>query len=155
MNLKPVNILLADDDADDRLIFEKALKGLTVITSLSTVDDGEKLMTVLQNVNELPDVVFIDFNMPCKNGMECLKEIKKNKNLKHIPIIIYSTSFEKVVVDLLFENGAQYFIRKVAEFSIFKKTIQQVLILAIQVNSSRPTREHFVYIVKENFIEVL
>lgn len=150
MNLKHVNILLADDDADDCLIFERALKGFPLITHLVTVNDGEKLMKLLQNTNELPHVLFLDFNIPCKNGLECLKEIKQNNDLKHLPVIMYSTSFENVVVDLLFESGAHYLIRKLAQFSIFKKTIRQALTLVTEENSSLPAREHFVLIIKDN-----
>lgn len=107
-------------------------------------------MKHLLNTNELPDVVFLDFNMPCKNGLECLKEIKHNKNLNHLPVIMYSTSAEKVIVDLLFENGAHYFICKFTPFSTFKKTIQQALTLVTQNNSLPATREYFVLIIENN-----
>lgn len=151
MNLKHVNILLADDDADDCHIFEQALKDFPAITNLTTIDNGEKLMKHLLNTSALPDVVFLDFNMPCKNGLECLKEIKHNKNLKHLPVILYSTSAEKVIVDLLFDNGAHYFIRKFAQFSTFKKTIQQALTLVTQNNNLTAKREHFMLITENNF----
>ncbi len=150
MNLKHINILLADDDDDDRLIFERALKDFPAITNLITVNNGEQLMKLLQNTNELPHVLFLDFNMPCKNGLECLIEIKQNKNLKDLPVIMYSTSFENEVADQLFENGAHYFIRKIAQFSIFKKTIQHALTQVTQENNLPPTREHFVLIIQNN-----
>lgn len=150
MNLGHINILLADDDADDRLIFEKALKGFLITTNLTTVDDGEKLINLLQNSKELPHVVFLDFNMPCKNGLECLKEIKQNTNLKHLPVIVYSTSFENGVIDELFENGAQFFIRKLADFSIFKNAIHEALFLVAQGDNPIPTREEFVLTTKNN-----
>lgn len=155
MDLKHVNILLADDDADDCLIFERALKGFPLSTNLVTVNDGEKLMKLLENTNELPHVLFIDFNMPCKNGLECLKEIKQNTNLKHLPVIMYSTSFEKEVIDQLFESGAHYFIRKLAQFSIFKETIHQALTLVTQENSSPPSRENFVLIIKDKLAKAV
>ena len=148
--MKHLNILLADDDADDCQIFEQALKGFSAVTNLTTVDDGEKLMKYLLNTNELPDVVFLDFNMPCKNGLECLKEIKQNKSLKQLPVIMYSTSAEKVIVDLLFENGAHCFIQKLAQFFTFKKTIHQALIFVTQENSSPTTRERFM-LTENNF----
>jgi len=145
MNLKHLNILLADDDTDDCIFFKEALGELMLSTNLTTVNDGEQLMQLLTNeTNELPHILFLDLNMPRKNGFECLSEIKQNKKLKELPVIIFSTSFEKEVVNLLYKNGAQYFIRKPSEFSQFKKIIQQSLIAISQETISQPSRENFV-----------
>ena len=81
-----LNFLLADDDTDDRYFFGKALKELSIPSTLTTVEDGEKLMDYLsENSKQLPDVLFLDLNMPCKNGAECLTEIKNDQQLKHLP----------------------------------------------------------------------
>lgn len=151
MTTQPVNILLADDDKDDRLFFGLALDFLTIPTRLATVVDGEKLMDYLaENVHQLPDVLFLDMNMPRKNGFECLSEIKDHKKLKKLPVIIFSTSFEQEVVNLLFKNGAQYFMRKPAEFSQLKKIIQQTVTLITQKNTLQPAREDFVLSVQNH-----
>ena len=148
---KQLNILLADDDKDDRFFFEMALDALTITTKLATVVDGEKLMVYLSdNVLQLPDVLFLDLNMPRKNGFECLSEIKGSKTLKQLPVIIFSTSFEQEVVNLLYLNGAHYFMRKPAEFSQLKKIIQQTVTLITQENKVQPTRENFVLIVQNS-----
>jgi CheY-like chemotaxis protein len=146
MNLKQLNILHADDDIDDCIFFKEALEELGLPTHHTTVHDGEQLMQYLENnSNELPHVLFLDFNMPRKNGSECLSEIKLNKRLKQLTIIIFSTSFEKEVVNLLYKNGAHYYIRKPSEFLKFKKVIQQVFITLIaKENISQPIREDFV-----------
>jgi len=145
MNLKHLNILLADDDTDDCIFFKEALGELMLSTNLTTVNNGEQLMQLLTNeTNELPHILFLDLNMPRKNGFECLSEIKQNEKLKELPVIIFSTSFEKEVVNLLYKNGAQYFIRKPSEFSQFKKIIQQSLIAISQETISQPSRENFV-----------
>jgi len=145
MSLTQLNILLADDDADDRLFFKEALGGAALPTHLTTVPDGEHLMHLLANeTHELPDVLFLDLNMPRKNGFECLSEIKKSKKLNLFPVIIFSTSFEQEVVNQLYLNGAQYFIRKPSEFSQFKKIILKALSLIAQEGRSRPDRENFV-----------
>ena len=71
MNTKQMNILLADDDIDDRNFFKDALKALPLTTSLSTVNDGDELMNyLLANTEQLPHVLFLDINMPAKNGFE-------------------------------------------------------------------------------------
>ena len=153
MNEKQLNILLADDDKDDRLFFGLALDFLTIPTRLATVVDGEKLMDYLtENVHQLPDVLFLDLNMPRKNGFECLSEIKTHKNLKELPVIIFSTSFEQEVVNLLFKNGAQYFMRKPAEFSQLKKIIQQTVTRITQENILQPNREDFVLSVQSHLV---
>lgn len=150
MNLRPLNILLADDDTDDRFFFKLALDALTIPTELMTVVDGEKLMEYLaENAHQLPDVLFLDLNMPRKNGFECLSEIKLNDGLKMLPVVIFSTSFEQEVVNLLYLNGAKYFMRKPAEFSQLKKIIQHTVQLIMQENISQPTKEDFVLAVQD------
>jgi CheY-like chemotaxis protein len=151
MNVKQLNILLADDDTDDCLFFKDALEGIPISMELTAVHDGEQLMQFLNNgTNLLPHILFLDLNMPRKNGFECLSEIKQNKKLNDIPVVIFSTSFEKEVVNKLYENGAKYFIRKPSEFSQFKKIILYVLTLLIQENIAQPAKENFVLTVENN-----
>jgi CheY-like chemotaxis protein len=154
VKLKPLNILLADDDTDDCIFFKEAVEELLLSTHLTAVNDGEQLMQLLTNeTNELPDVLFLDLNMPRKNGFECLSEIKGNQKLYQLPVIIFSTSFEQEVVNLLYKNGAQYFIRKPSEFSQFKKIIHQTFItLIVPQNISQPARENFVLTVQNSLI---
>ena len=152
MNLNELNILLADDDTDDCLFFEKAIAELTASTNFTAVYDGEQLMQLLLNeTNKLPHILFLDLNMPRKNGFECLAEIKQNKKLKDLPVVIFSTSFEQQVVNLLYDNGAQYFIRKPSEFALFKKIILHTLTLIIRAeNITQPPKENFVLTVENS-----
>lgn len=150
-----MNILLADDDADDCLFFKEALGELKLSTHLTTVPDGEHLMHLLANETiTLPHVLFLDLNMPRKNGFECLAEIKLSKRLNPLPVIVFSTSFEQEVVNQLYQNGAQFFIRKPSEFSKLKKIILQALdrIKDVQPsvggNALQPAREDFVITVQ-------
>ena len=151
MILQQINILLADDDTDDCFFFKEAIEELTVSTNLTAVHDGEQLMQLLTDeTKELPHILFLDLNMPRKNGFECLAEIKQNKKLGDLPVVIFSTSFEQEVVNLLYDNGAQYFIRKPSEFSQYKKIIHQTLALILQENNLPPTKENFVLTVENN-----
>jgi CheY-like chemotaxis protein len=152
--VKPLSILLADDDTDDCHFFKEVVEEFFQSAQLLTMHDGEQLMQHLNNErNELPDVLFLDLNMPRKNGFECLSEIKLNQKLQRLPVIIFSTSFEQEVVNQLYKNGAQYFIRKPSEFSQFKKIIHQTFItLIIPQNISQPTRENFVLTVQNSLI---
>ena len=153
MKLKSLNILLADDDTDDCIFFKQALDELLLATHFTTVHDGEQLMQLLTNeTTELPDVLFLDLNMPRKNGFECLDEIKLNNKLKYFPVIIFSTSFEQDKVNQLYKNGAQYYIRKPSEFPQFVKIIYLTLAMIAQGNTTQMTRENFVLTVQNKLI---
>jgi CheY-like chemotaxis protein len=140
-----LNILLADDDTDDCYFLNEALKEFSLPTQLTTVHDGEQLMQQLtKETNELPHVLFLDLNMPRKNGFECLSEIKLNKRLKNLPVIIYSTSFHNKIAEMLYINGASYYISKPTEISQLKKTVQQIITHIAEGNISQPAKEDFV-----------
>lgn len=124
MKLAPKYLLLADDDIDDCDLFTDALNELEQPAILKTVHDGEQLMYFLTNeTNVLPDILFLDLNMPRKNGLECLSEIKNNDRLKNLSVIIFSTSFDKEMVNKLYTSGALYYISKPNEFTKLKKVI--------------------------------
>ena len=138
----PLNILLADDDADDRYFFEKALKELSIEAIFKTVSDGERLMDhLMKNTDDLPDVLFLDLNMPRKNGSECLAEIKHSEKLKQIPVILCSTSLGNDFANSLYQTGAHYYLHK-CDFSDLKKSIQKILSLLVK-NPIQPTRDKF------------
>ena len=138
-------LLLADDDMDDRLFFEDAIEELFTSYKLSTVTDGVELMEVLfDNSEQLPDILFLDINMPRKNGCECLAEIKANDILKDIPVVIFSTSLDMEIVNKLYENGAHYYIRKPGDFNVLKKVIYQATVLLKEDNINQPERSNFI-----------
>lgn len=144
MNPHAMQILLADDDKDDNYLFEKALKELSLNTNLTIVNDGEQLMRYLNGKHAaLPSVLFLDLNMPRKNGFTCLEEIKQNEKLKALPVIIFSTSFDQTIADLLYKNGAYYYICKPADFSQLKKVVERALTLVTQGISLQPPKNKF------------
>src|ERR1035437_8839540 len=143
----PVILLLADDDKDDCLFFKEALDELPITAKLTTVHDGEELMRLLEEEKfepPPPHVLFLDLNMPRKNGFEVLSELKLDEKLKKLPVIIFSTSYEPDVANLLYKKGAHYYIRKPADFSQLKKVIYQALVLATEDNMTQPAQENFV-----------
>jgi CheY-like chemotaxis protein len=140
-------IFLADDDEDDCLLFQEALNEISFHTRLVTARDGEKLMNQLGE-DGLPDVLFLDLNMPRKDGFQCLLEIKQDEKFKHLPVIIFSTSFQPDAVNTLYENGAQYYVRKPSNFEHFRKVIHYVLTILAKTSPSKnmlqPAKEQFV-----------
>ena len=140
LKLIPLNILLADDDTDDCFFFDKALKEIPIANHLTSVHDGVQLMNYLfENIEHLPNVLFLDLSMPRKTGFECLSEIKENKKLKDLHVVMFSTSFprdfdyENNIIKMLFEIGAQDYIRKPSDFKELKKVIHKALIKTIKI----------------------
>jgi CheY-like chemotaxis protein len=133
MNLKHLNILLADDDSDDCHFFKKAIEELLLSATLKIVHDGEQLMNYLyDNPKNLPDILFLDLSMPRKNGLECLSEIKQNKKLKDLPLVMLSTSNSKDTISKAFTIGAQVYIHKPGDFAQLKQVIYHALPIATE-----------------------
>ena len=133
MNTKKLNILLADDDLDDCNFFKEALEALPLTTNLTTVNDGEQLMNyLLENTDHLPHVLFLDINMPRKNGFECLSDIKRHDKLKDLPVVMFSTSNVQDKINILFKTGADVYIHKPSNFAQLVQVIHHALPLAAE-----------------------
>lgn len=131
--MNKLKILLADDDADDCLFFKKALDELSVDSELTIVNDGEQLMNYLhKNSEHLPLVLFLDINMPRKNGMECLAEIRQDVKLKDLSVVMFSTSNSWDTINQLFRSGAHVFIHKPSDFGQLKQVIHHAIPLAAE-----------------------
>jgi len=138
-------LMLADDDIDDCIFFRDALQELPITATLSTANNGIELMQFLNDhPDNLPDILFLDLNMPRKTGFECLSEIKLNKNLRNLPIVVFSTSFDHKVVNTLYEKGVHYYLRKPGEFSKLKQLIHQAISLLANKENKQPTKENFI-----------
>jgi len=144
MQKEVIHVLLADDDENDRLLFQEALEETKIKTVVKTVDDGHALLEYLSNPEViLPHVLFLDLNMPIKGGMDCLLEIKSEKRFKDIAIAIYSTSATEEDIEDAFVNGANVYIKKPSEFSNLKKVLSEVITLNWQYHTSGLNRENF------------
>jgi CheY-like chemotaxis protein len=128
MKTEPFLILLADDDEGDRLLFTEAFSELKIKTTVETVNDGEQLMDWLNAEDHpMPHFLFLDLNMPRKNGFECLKEIKNDERLKDIFVAIYSTSDNEKDVEETFYNGANVYITKPNDFTVLKQLLYKAI----------------------------
>jgi len=133
------NIFLAEDDADDRMFFEDALKQLPIPTQLTLSNDGLELMSNLETV--IPDVIFLDLNMPRKNGFQCLEEIRNTPKLKDIPIVVFSTTANDDAVNKTYQLGANYYICKPHSFELLVKAIETVLTIEMLLKPQPPKRK--------------
>ncbi|AEI46741.1 response regulator [Runella slithyformis] len=145
MNTEQFHLLLADDDKDDCEIFREALEEIALPIRLSTVHNGQQLMDWLnEHKDTLPDVLFLDMKMPRKNGFDCLEEMKKDKVLQSLPVVIYATSIYFKPLEEIYRLGALYYIEKPAVFEQLVVTIRTIVDLCRQKSEFRPDFQDFV-----------
>jgi CheY-like chemotaxis protein len=121
-------ILLIDDDIDDVGLFREALKRIAPSVSLQYFNEGEEALgNLLEEKNVLPDIIFLDINMPKVNGWEFLVSFREARHLKHVPVIIYSTSSENREIRKAKELGANGFITKPDSFTQLKEMLAAIL----------------------------
>jgi CheY-like chemotaxis protein len=137
-------IFVAEDDADDRMFFEDALKVIKTQAHLTFANDGLELMRHLEQViaPPPPDLIFLDLNMPRKNGFECLEEIRGSERLKDIPVVIFSTTSSDNAINETYRQGANYYVCKPLSFPLLVKAIETVLEMEMW-QRPRPDREQF------------
>jgi len=137
-------ITLADDDEDDRMFFTDAFDELKINTVVNTVNDGVALMNFLNDSESiLPNIIFLDLNMPLKSGIECLKEIKAEPRFKDIVIAIYSTSSSEEDIENTFVLGANIYIKKPSNFGKLKEVLSEVVTLNWQYITSGLNKDNF------------
>jgi len=123
-NSKPITILMADDDEDDRMLTQDALKESRVRNTLYCVNDGVELLEYLRRQGKYadkaksprPGLILLDLNMPRKDGREALKEIKADAELKNIPVVILTTSVQEEDKFKGYDLGAASYITKPVNF---------------------------------------
>jgi len=144
MKNEPYHILLADDDASDRMIFETAFSEIKIETNVDTFQDGAKLMDWLNDTGTaLPQFIFLDLNMPRKNGLECLKEIRSNTKMKEVFVAIYSTSDNQKDMEETFLRGANVYITKPNDFGSLKQLLYKAVAAAVLYEGSALDRDSF------------
>lgn len=140
-----LHIMLADDDEDDRLFFKEAFEEVKINYRISAFNDGEQLMEHLYDTsNPLPDIIFLDLNMPRKSGIECLKEIRANDRLKKISVAIYSTSSSEQDIEDTFVSGANVYIKKPNDFNMLKKILSDVVHINWQYITDGLNKDSFI-----------
>src|SRR5690349_1637708 len=110
---QPRSFLLVDDDIDDIIIFQETLRKVDDKVQLFYVHDGKDAIDFLdESKGHLPSLIFLDINMPRMDGKECLRNLKQNDRLKHIPVLMYTTSSQSTDIEETMMTGAMAFITK-------------------------------------------
>ena len=121
---EPITILMADDDPDDRLMTQEAFRDCRLNNPLRFAEDGEELMDYLHrrgrygdaSAYPMPGLILLDLNMPRKDGREALREIKADPQLRHIPVVVLTTSKAEEDVVRAYHDGVNSFITKPVTF---------------------------------------
>jgi len=121
----------ADDDEDDRLLFTDAVDELGLPVKVHQAADGQALLDILfHKAGQLPDIIFLDINMPGKNGFECLEELRAGGGpLSEVKVVMLSTSGTPENINRSFELGADLYAVKPSTFQGFKTLLQEVITL--------------------------
>lgn len=131
-NSKPITILMADDDPDDRLLLKEAFEENRLMNNLETVEDGEELMDFLhrrgkyENSEITPGLVLLDLNMPRKSGIEALREIKSDEKLRRLPVVILTTSKAEEDIIRSYDLGVNSFIVKPVTFDSLVELVKDL-----------------------------
>ncbi|WP_192349691.1 response regulator [Algoriphagus sp. Y33] len=131
---KPIQILVAEDDEDDKLLILKAFERTLPKEKVTCVEDGEALLRYLKRLSPYdnlekypkPDIILLDLNMPRKDGREALAEIKGNDDLKSIPVIIFTTSNSADDIRVTYKMGSSSFITKPGSFDELVKIAEEI-----------------------------
>ena len=128
---RPVEVLLVEDNPGDVRLMQEALKASKIRNNLHVVNDGEEAMLFLRRQSKYtgirePDLVFLDLNLPGKNGREVLAEVKQDAFLRHIPVVILTTSSDEEDIFRTYNLDANCFVTKPVNHEQFIKMVHMI-----------------------------
>jgi len=131
MSESKIEILLVEDDPGDVALTREGLESAKMLIKLSTVDDGIKALQYLRKESPYqeaarPDIILLDLNMPRKDGRETLKEIKADKDLRGIPVVVLTTSEAEIDIVKSYDLGANCYITKPVGFAEFVEVVKSI-----------------------------
>jgi CheY-like chemotaxis protein len=119
------HVVLADDDRDHATIFKKVLETVDPSKHLTIVKDGQELIRLLSSY--VPELLFLDLNMPCKNGLECLQDIRRNLQLNDLPVVVYSSSTHMTDIQKSYLHKADLYMVKPFNSFHLKNALESIL----------------------------
>jgi DNA-binding NtrC family response regulator len=139
---KPTNVLIAEDDDDDFFIFSVAISETSFAVILRRAEDGELLMQLLKE--EIPDILFLDMLMPCKDGKQCLLEIRSDRRYDSLPIIVYTALEDLETVEYAYRQGSNLFSIKPNSIEDLKEALQRILSIDWKKTMYFPPKSEFI-----------
>jgi CheY-like chemotaxis protein len=139
---KPTTVLIAEDDDDDFFIFSVAISETAFTVILRRAEDGELLMKLLQE--EIPDILFLDLLMPCKDGKQCLLEIRSDRRFDSLPIIVYTAVEDLESVEYCYRQGSNVFTIKPNSIEDLREALQRILSIDWKKTMYFPPKSEFI-----------
>jgi len=143
--MKNLKICLVDDDKDDRETFQDAFNELNSDNVLMTFKNGLEAIDYLNAIEDVPDIIFLDLNMPIMGGLETLREIRKNERYKLLSVVIYSTSSSEKDIEETLVAGANIYITKPTNYRVLKDMLTKVMKMNWQYHTSELDKDTFVF----------
>ncbi|MBA9074542.1 CheY-like chemotaxis protein [Flavobacterium gossypii] len=143
--MKNLRICLVDDDKDDRETFQDAFNELNSNNVLMTFKNGLEAIDYLNAIEDVPDIIFLDLNMPIMGGLETLREIRKNERYKLLSVVIYSTSSSEKDIEETLVAGANIYITKPTNYRVLKDMLTKVMKMNWQYHTSELDKDTFVF----------
>jgi CheY-like chemotaxis protein len=144
--LKHIEILLVEDSPADVLIAREALSEAKLMNTIHVAEDGVEAMDFLHQRGKFasaprPDLILLDLNLPRKNGREVLAEIKADENIKHIPVVVLTTSRDEEDILKSYNLHANCYVVKPVEFESFVKAVQSIQHFWFSIVTLPPAKE--------------
>lgn len=136
------DIMLADDDKDDVFIFENALKELDIPFALRHAENGDVLFVLLKD--KIPYILFLDIQMPCKDGIACIMEIRKHREYDSLPVVMYTSFLTQKHVEESYRNGANLFLAKTESYQELVGKLKKIFSLDWKDYLHFPPQENFI-----------
>jgi CheY-like chemotaxis protein len=118
--------LLADDDQDDTDLFTEALRNIDNSIELRAANNGKDALKKLEHQPNMPEIIFLDINMPEMDGWDCLRNIKKHERFKDIPVVMFSTSSTSINGKKAIQSGAAGYLEKPTSYLKLKDFLEQL-----------------------------
>jgi CheY-like chemotaxis protein len=142
MDQNKQDVILAEDDLDDVLVFEMALKEIDLPVDVRHAHNGDVLFELLEQ--QVPDTLFLDIHMPCKDGLSCIVEIRKDRRYDRLPVIMYTASTTDRNVERAYRSGANLYITKTDTIKQLANKLRTVFSIDWKNYMHYPPLQHFV-----------
>lgn len=142
LNSQIRNVLLAEDDEDDVLIFKLALNKLSIVIELKQAADGDMLLELLRK--EIPDIIFLDIRMRGKDGLATIFEIRRNSEYNQVPVIMYTSQKGEKYIDECYMSGANFYLVKANTISRLAEKLKVIFSIDWKNFTYYPPKSEFV-----------
>jgi CheY-like chemotaxis protein len=136
------DLILAEDDMEDVQFFKSALQEIAIPYIMRHAENGELLFILLKE--RIPDLLFLDIHMPCKDGLSCIKEIRQHKEYDALPVIMYTSDERETTIENCYRNGANFYLLKPNKFTSLTENLRKIFSLDWKTLMHYPPMGHFV-----------